>query len=592
MVKPLSFKGDKKSKKRKRVAGEADGAVTISSEQAPADIAEDGGEDDSWVTAEASLDVAGPVVFALPSEPPTCIACDANGKVFPSRLENIVQDDLSTAEPHEVRQVWVANRVAGTDNVSFKGHHGRYLSCDKFGILSAQREAISPEESYSCIPSTETPGTFWIQTQRETFLSFSETGSTPELRGDATETSFSTTFRIRMQARFKPRLKANKAEKARERISRKELEDVVGRKLDDDEAKRLKKARREGNYHEAILDQGVRHYATDAPQQSSRALLYTGITAAAGVLGAYAYTTLGGQPAEQAGKGGQPAEQAGKGAPPSKDEAKAIPKQAADASAAFTGGDQGFLSLRLDQVEQINHNTKRFRFELPDPENVSGLKIASALLTKYKGPNDEKPTLRPYTPVSDEDEKGYLDFVIKRYPNGPMSEHLHNMAPDQRLDFKGPLPKYPWEANKHETIALIAGGTGITPMYQLIRAIFKNPEEKTKVSLIFANLTEEDILLKQELQDLENTYPQRFRAFYVLDNPPDGWTQGKGQVTKSLLKTVLPDPKQGEKIKLFVCGPPGMYKAISGAKNSPADQGELTGMLKELGYSKDQVYKF
>lgn len=166
------------------------------------------------------------------------------------------------------------------------------------------------------------------------------------------------------------------------------------------------------------------------------------------------------------------------------------------------------------------------------------------------------------------------------------------MNPGQRLDFKGPIPKYPWTPNKHEHVAMIAGGTGITPMYQVIRAIFKNPEDKTKVTLCYGNISEEDILLKRELEDLENTYPQRFRAFYVLDNPPEKWQGGKGYVTKELLKTVLPEPKEGDKIKVFVCGPPGLYKAISGTKKSPADQGELGGSLLELGYSKDQVYKF
>ncbi|KAK3077054.1 NADH-cytochrome b5 reductase [Coniosporium uncinatum] len=173
-----------------------------------------------------------------------------------------------------------------------------------------------------------------------------------------------------------------------------------------------------------------------------------------------------------------------------------------------------------------------------------------------------------------------------------MSNHLHNMTEGQHLDFKGPIPKYPWSPNKHEHIALIAGGTGITPMYQLVRAIFKNPEDKTKVTLIFGNITENDILLKEEFDELENTYPQRFRAFYVLDNPPEKWQGGKGFITKELLKTVLPEPKMGEGFKAFVCGPPGLYKAVSGTKKSPADQGELDGHLKELGYSKDQVYKF
>ena len=172
-----------------------------------------------------------------------------------------------------------------------------------------------------------------------------------------------------------------------------------------------------------------------------------------------------------------------------------------------------------------------------------------------------------------------------------MSTHIFNLKPGETLDVKGPITKYPWAPNKHDHVSLIAGGTGITPMWQLIRAIFNNPEDKTKVTLIFGNVTKEDILLKEEFDSIENTYPNRFRAFYVLDNPPEGWEQGKGHITKDLLKTLLPEPKDGN-LKVFVCGPPGLYKAISGVKPKPSEQGEVEGYLKELGYSKEQVYKF
>jgi cytochrome-b5 reductase len=204
----------------------------------------------------------------------------------------------------------------------------------------------------------------------------------------------------------------------------------------------------------------------------------------------------------------------------------------------------------------------------------------------------EKPVIRPYTPVSEDDARGYMDLVVKRYEGGPMSSHIHAMEPGQRLDFKGPIPKYEWTPNKHDHVVMIAGGTGITPMWQVIQKIFSNPDvDRTKVTLLYGNVTEDDIILKRELEHLENQYPQRFKAFYVLDNPPHNWTQGKGFVTKELIKQVAPEPKE-ENIKFFVCGPPGLYKAISGTKKSPKDQGELDGALKALGYSKEQVFKF
>ncbi len=135
----------------------------------------------------------------------------------------------------------------------------RYLSCDKIGLLTATSDAISPLESFTLIPTADTPGTFQIQTLRDTFLSIRESRSSkanapPELRGDETDITFNTTLRVRMQARFKPRLRASKEEKAKEKISRSELEEAAGRRLEEDEVKKLKRARREGNYHETLLD--------------------------------------------------------------------------------------------------------------------------------------------------------------------------------------------------------------------------------------------------------------------------------------------------------------------------------------------------
>ena len=126
MVKPLSFKGDKKTRKRKAPSRDDDGGADVSSKTlVVSNTVATTEDDDSWVSAEVPTDITGPIILVLPSTKPTCIACDANGKVFTSELENIVEGDPATAEPHDVRQVWIASRVSGTNSVGFKGHHGR-----------------------------------------------------------------------------------------------------------------------------------------------------------------------------------------------------------------------------------------------------------------------------------------------------------------------------------------------------------------------------------------------------------------------------------------------------------------------------------
>ena len=138
MPKPLSFKGDAPLKNRKRKHAAQD--ASVAGEAQPASLPIE--DDDSWVVADAASDLAGPVLLILPPPHPTphlskeersafvtCVACDANGDVFASTLENVPDDadPGAVAEPHDVRQVWVASRVAGTGEgvVSLKGHHGK-----------------------------------------------------------------------------------------------------------------------------------------------------------------------------------------------------------------------------------------------------------------------------------------------------------------------------------------------------------------------------------------------------------------------------------------------------------------------------------
>jgi len=83
---------------------------------------------------------------------------------------------------------------------------------------------------------------------------------------------------------------------------------------------------------------------------------------------------------------------------------------------------------------------------------------------------------------------------------------------------------------------MIAGGTGITPMLQVVKAVIRGRAagDKTEIDLIFANVTEQDILLREDLDTLAKEDPG-FRVHYVLDRPPEGWTGGVGYVTSEMI---------------------------------------------------------
>lgn len=83
---------------------------------------------------------------------------------------------------------------------------------------------------------------------------------------------------------------------------------------------------------------------------------------------------------------------------------------------------------------------------------------------------------------------------------------------------------------------MVAGGTGITPMLQIVRAVIRGRAagDKTQIDLIFANVTPQDILLKEDLDALA-AEDSGFRVHYVLDKPPEGWTGGVGYVTADMI---------------------------------------------------------
>ncbi|XP_043822383.1 NADH-cytochrome b5 reductase 3 isoform X2 [Dromiciops gliroides] len=189
----------------------------------------------------------------------------------------------------------------------------------------------------------------------------------------------------------------------------------------------------------------------------------------------------------------------------------------------------------------------------------------------------------------------YFKDTHPKFPaGGKMSQYLESLKIDDTIDFRGPSGllvyhgkgKFAIRPDKKsepaiktvKSVGMIAGGTGITPMLQLIRAIMKDPEDHTVCHLLFANQTEKDILLQSELEELRNQHSARFKLWFTVDKAPEDWDYSQGFVNEDMIREHMPPPEVEPLI--LMCGPPPMiqYACIPN--------------LDKVGYSKDLRFSF
>lgn len=248
-----------------------------------------------------------------------------------------------------------------------------------------------------------------------------------------------------------------------------------------------------------------------------------------------------------------------------------------------------FQEFELKEKTIVTHNVAIYRFKLPAANSIIGLPIGQhisigAHIAQEDGSSKE--IVRSYTPISGDHQPGYVDFLIKSYPTGNISKYMASLAVGQTIRMRGPKGAFVYTPNMVRHFGMVAGGTGITPMLQVIRAIIRGRPtgDKTQVDLIYANVTEQDILLREDLDSLAKE-DSGFRVHYVLDKPPQDWAGGVGFVTAGMLEKWL--PKAAPDVKLLLCGPPPMVSGLKKASQS-------LGYEKARPVSKlnDQVFAF
>jgi cytochrome-b5 reductase len=219
---------------------------------------------------------------------------------------------------------------------------------------------------------------------------------------------------------------------------------------------------------------------------------------------------------------------------------------------------QQYRKLPFVRKEVLSPDTYRFVFSLPKPIDI--LRLPTGQHVSIQAEIDGQMVSRSYTPVSNSKDQGYLEFVIKVYPQGVMTNYLAALKPNDLVHFRGPKGRMNYHRGLCKNLGMIVGGTGITPAYQIIRAICEDPEDNTRVSLLYANHTEEDILLRGELARFQYQFPSKLSVWHVLNSPPEKWQYGKGRVTRDIIRDKLAAPSSGSKVHL--CGPHEMVVAM------------------------------
>lgn len=236
-----------------------------------------------------------------------------------------------------------------------------------------------------------------------------------------------------------------------------------------------------------------------------------------------------------------------------------------------------YLPFKIAAAVPISPDTKLFRFQVPAdqaqllrtlPSPVSHIALRATLPPLPHDPTtSELRKRRPYTilrrfpapgqqQTTPDEEDQHVEVMIKRYDTFGLSAHLHSLKEGDTVELqlvgkdKHAKMNFPEIHLRHKHIGIVTAGTALAPMISIMRSVLYNAEANdTRVTLLYANRHEEDILLRKELEELWEAYQSRLTVYFLLSQPrSESWGpqtspyQLRGRITKDMFKETLPLP--------------------------------------------------
>ncbi|XP_057268424.1 cytochrome b5 reductase 4 [Pezoporus wallicus] len=245
-----------------------------------------------------------------------------------------------------------------------------------------------------------------------------------------------------------------------------------------------------------------------------------------------------------------------------------------------------YRKCKLVSKTEVTHDTKLFCLLLPESTH---LRVPTGQHVYLKQIIAGTEVVKPYTPVlpflpldfqePSCHDSAHIYLMIKIYPCGLFTQALDHLQIGDYISVSSPEGSFKKsQVQTSEELFLLAAGTGFTPMVKLLNFALTEVSCLRTVKLIFFNRTEDDILWRNQLEQLA-LKDERFEVQFILSQPVRDWVGKQGMISSSLLSEFVKRSRKDSKVLICICGPTPF-----------TEQG--VQYLKDLGYSQEEVHPF
>jgi ferredoxin-NADP reductase len=220
--------------------------------------------------------------------------------------------------------------------------------------------------------------------------------------------------------------------------------------------------------------------------------------------------------------------------------------------------------LRVDAIERETDDALTFR--LADPSGEPIVFEAGQFLSFHLRVGGQL-IKRAYSLSSSPLDGPTATITVKRIPGGRASSWLHDeLRSGASLKVLGPSGSFVAPAGPEPAhLVMIGGGSGITPLFSILQTVLRS-RPALRVSLLFGNRREQDVIFGSRLRALAERYPERFSLELALEDPPRGFRGTVGRLDSTVLGPWLDGLAPSEVPRTyFLCGPAGMMDVARAA---------------------------